>query len=149
MIQFVLQNSTNHHIDDTIIKKGLAAAEHKLGTIGERHVAIEIVTPEESQELNQELRGENKPTDIISVSTQETKVGEQVIEESAQGELTFEINEAKPLEHAWPMIGQLILCYDVIAQNAQRAGQPVERELEWVIEHGVLHLMGFHHEHDD
>ncbi|HEY1074372.1 MAG TPA: rRNA maturation RNase YbeY [Patescibacteria group bacterium] len=149
MINFVLQNSTNHHIDDTTIQKGLAAAATKLGEIGERHVAIEIVTSEESQALNAELRGQDKPTDIISISTQETKVGEQVIEESAEGALSFEINESKPLENAWPVIGQLVLCYDVIAQNAQRAGQPVERELEWVIEHGILHLMGFHHEHDD
>lgn len=149
MIHYELLNSTTQEIPLRAIEAGLRAAEAKLGDIGERHISIEIVTEEESQALNSEFRNQNKPTDIISMSTQETKVGEQVITESTEGALDFTLTEQKSLEHSWPVIGQIILCLPVIQANSERAGQPLERELEWVVEHGVLHLMGFHHEHDD
>ena len=146
MIRYELLNVTDHAIEKKIIDRAIKNAEEKLGNIGERHIVIEVVTPKESAKLNHELRDKKEPTDIISVSSIETRIGEQVITESPNGSLHFTLDKEQYIGHDWPILGQLILCYEIIESNATQARQPVERELEWVIEHGILHLLGFHHD---
>lgn len=147
MIRYELTNTTDATIPESAIKSGLANASATLQLTDERFVSIEVVTPEQSREANKQLRGIDEPTDIISLSTNESAVGHQVIQEE-NGALSFVVEKHTQSQQTWPAIGQLIVCWDVIQRNAESAGQPPERELEWVIEHGVYHLMGYHHEHD-
>lgn len=148
MIRYELLNDTQHTIDKQAIESGLQAAEKKVESLGDRHIVIEIVTPKESRKLNKTLRRKDEPTDIISISSLETRIGEQIITEAKDGSLHFNLKQDKYLDHDWPVLGQLVVCYEVLKKNAERAGQPLERELEWVIEHGVLHILGFHHDSD-
>lgn len=148
MINYELITTTDEAIDESSIKTGLGAAEKKIPELADRTVSIEIVSPEESAKLNNELRGQNEPTDCISISTHETHVGQQDIKVGESGELNFDLKQDAPLQHTLPHVGQLVLCLAVINANATAAGQPLSRELEWVVEHGMLHLVGFHHEHD-
>lgn len=147
MIRFDVSNSTDEKIDPKYIQTGISQAEIKLDTIGDRFVSIEFVSKPEMAALNQKLRGQNQATDIISISSQETKAGEQDIKIGSKAELSFMLTQTKPV-NPLPAIGQLIICMDIINQNAALYGQSPERELEWVIEHGIYHLMGFHHTHD-
>ncbi len=149
MIHYEIINPHNQSPAPNIIEAGLKHAEQTLHFEANYFVSIELVTPTEIQELNQALRGVDKPTDCLSFSTQDRAVGEQIVHHHPNGALNFALrneraNEAKP----WPILGQLILCLDIITQNAQEARQPVERELEWVIEHGILHMVGYHHDSD-
>ncbi len=148
MIDYELTSAIQGNIDHQAIKTGLAHAATKLNIHDKRLIQIELVTPEESRQLNKTLRGKNEPTDCISISTQESHVGEQIVHEH-EGEVALELKQRKELTHTWPVIGQLVICLDIVKENAAQACQPVERELEWVVEHGVLHVMGFHHDHDD
>lgn len=147
MIAYEFVNACQASIDEKHIKTGLERATEKLDDIGDRFVSIECVSSREIQHFNHKLRNKEVPTDIISISSHETKAGKQDIRVGPQGELSFELHQSKPV-NPLPAIGQLIICYDVIKENAARTGQPPERELEWVIEHGVYHLMGFHHDSD-
>ncbi len=148
MISYELINTTNHHIDAKTIENGLQLAESKVGPLENRFITIEIVPPEMSHQLNQQWRDKNEPTDCISLSTTDSDVGEQLITESSTGALEFTLKLKGNIEHTWPALGQLIICYDIVKANADRAGQPVERELEWVVAHGVWHILGFHHDQD-
>lgn len=149
MIHYELINTTSQSIDEQAIKRALDAAARKLKLSGDRHVIIELVTPEESEQLNHELRGKNEPTDILSIGSQELHEGEQIISEEESGVLHFDLVSSQNPSDTWPVLGQLIICFDIVAQNAKRAGQDIDHELEWVVEHGVLHLAGFHHKHDE
>jgi probable rRNA maturation factor len=148
MIRFELLNNTQHTIDKQAIEEGLKAAEKKVDKLGDRHIVIEIISPEESQKLNKELRHKDEPTDILSISSLDTRVGEQVISEEKDGSLRFKLKQETFIDHDWPVLGQLVICYDILLTNAKQAGQSPERELKWVIEHGVLHILGFHHDSD-
>lgn len=147
MIRFEVSNSTGEIIAPKYIQAGISRSESKLSSTSDRFVSVEFVSSQEIQELNQKLRGKNEATDVISISSQETKSGEQDIKIDSKGELSFELNQTKPV-NPLPAIGQLVICYDVVRANALESGQSPERELEWVVEHGIYHLMGFHHTHD-
>lgn len=69
-------------------------------------------------ELNKTYRKKNKPTDILS----------------------FEPSEPNSL-------GELVICLPVIEAQAKEHHMKVWEELGYMLTHGVLHLLGYDHEH--
>jgi len=77
---------------------------------------ISLVTPAEMQELNNQYRSKNTPTDVLSFSTNE---GEN--------------------------LGDIIICLDIAKNQAEAYGHSLERELAFLTAHGFLHLLGYDH----
>jgi len=44
------------------------------------------------------------------------------------------------------MVGDVVLCPDVAKENAAKLGHPLDRELDVLIVHGTLHLLGYDHQ---
>lgn len=44
------------------------------------------------------------------------------------------------------VLGELVICLPVLRQQAKRVGHSPERELQVLLVHGLLHLLGFDHE---
>lgn len=146
MIHFKLTG--NHHKNHEVaVRRGLDSAFASLGDVGDKFVLIEFASRDEIKRLNQVWRDKDAPTDCLSLSSQETKAGTQLASVDAKGKLSFGLHKTGPL-NPFPAIGQLVVCLEIIEANAALAGQPPDRELEWVIEHGVYHLLGFHHDND-
>jgi len=76
--------------------------------------------------LNARFRGKNKPTDVLSFP-------------SAQA-----ISSGKP-----GFAGEIAISADIAAQNAARLGHSVASEVKVLTLHGILHLAGMDHEHDN
>jgi probable rRNA maturation factor len=47
------------------------------------------------------------------------------------------------------LLGDVVLCPQVAAQQARSAGHSAEQELQLLCTHGVLHLLGYDHHDDD
>ena len=88
-------------------------------------VTVRIVTPQESQQLNHQYRGKEKPTNVLS--------------------FPFE----SPPELALPLLGDLIVCADVVAKEAEEQGKPLQHHWAHMIIHGGLHLLGYDHIEDE
>ena len=46
------------------------------------------------------------------------------------------------------MVGDVVVCPEVARDNAAKAGSTVERELQTLVVHGTLHLLGYDHQND-
>ncbi|HEX2295131.1 MAG TPA: rRNA maturation RNase YbeY [Actinomycetota bacterium] len=46
------------------------------------------------------------------------------------------------------MVGDVVVCPEVAASNAAKAGTSLERELQTLVVHGTLHLLGYDHQND-
>ncbi|SRR6266571_2226984 len=85
-----------------------------------------VVTDDETiRELNREYAGDDTPTDVLAFSLRE---GEEFA--SPDGVLR---------------LGEVIISYPTARRQAADAGIPVEREIEHLLVHGVLHLLGYDH----
>ena len=73
--------------------------------------------------LNALYRGKAEPTDVISLSYFD--------------ELNF------PGEHN--LIGEIMISVDTARRQARRHGHSLEKELEFLFAHGLLHLFGYDH----
>ena len=86
-----------------------------------KEITIRIVSAEESQTLNSTYRGKDKPTNVLS--------------------FPFEC----PPEIEIPLLGDLVICHDVVVQEAQQQNKTLSAHYAHLTLHGVLHLMGYDH----
>jgi probable rRNA maturation factor len=90
--------------------------------VGACHMAVEFVDEPRMRDLNLEFRGQDEPTDVISFPID----GEAF----AVGDVPF--SDQHPLE-----LGDVVIC------------APQTTDIEEAVVHGILHLCGYDHEHDE
>lgn len=90
----------------------------------ESEVTIRIVDEAESHELNHTYRGKDKPTNVLS--------------------FPFEA----PPEVELPLLGDLIICRQVVEQEAAEQEKTQEEHWAHMVVHGCLHLLGYDHIED-
>jgi probable rRNA maturation factor len=91
-------------------------------------VTIRIVDREESSALNGSFRSVHKATNVLAFP-----VGDHSLPVPEQGE-----NE----------LGDLVICHDVVMQEAAQQGKTVRNHLAHLAVHGALHLVGYDHDSD-
>jgi probable rRNA maturation factor len=87
----------------------------------ELEVVIRLVDEAESAELNQEYRGKNGPTNILSFE--------------------FEVPDGLPLN----LLGDLVICAPLVEKEALEQSKLLENHWAHLVIHGVLHLRGYDH----
>ncbi|MCE0488825.1 rRNA maturation RNase YbeY [Pantoea sp. Mb-10] len=87
----------------------------------ESEVTIRLVDEAESHELNLTYRGKDKPTNVLS--------------------FPFEAPPGIEL----PLLGDLIICRQVVEQEAAEQGKALEAHWAHMVVHGTLHLLGYDH----
>jgi len=93
--------------------------------IEEPELTVRIVDEEESQQLNFEYRGKDKPTNVLS--------------------FPFEAPAHVPLS----LLGDLIVCKQIVAREAVEQGKTSQAHWAHMIVHGCLHLLGYDHIEDE
>jgi len=88
-------------------------------------VTISFVGDEEMKSLNSEHRGKDYATDVLS----------------------FEIDEV--MEDGVKLIGEVVVNVEQAQRQASEYDNSLEEEISELAGHGILHLLGVHHEHDE
>lgn len=88
-------------------------------------VTIRIVGVEESQALNHQYRGKDKPTNVLS--------------------FPFEA----PPGITMPLAGDLVICAPVVENEAREQHKAPVAHWAHMVVHGMLHLQGYDHIEDD
>ena len=105
-------------------------------------LAIELifVDEEEIRRLNKETRNIDKVTDVLSYPSLEGIKGQALSEE----DYLFEIDEEGNL-----LIGSIAICCQRAKEQAEEYGHSYERELHYLIVHGIMHCLGYDHIEDE
>jgi probable rRNA maturation factor len=106
------------------IEHWIATALHS-DELNQAEVSVYIVDEPESQELNSQYRGKNKPTNVLSFPAD------------------------IPDEVGVPLLGDLVVCAPVVEREAQEQGKSLEAHWAHMLVHGTLHLLGYDHINDD
>ena len=84
--------------------------------------------------MNRDWRGKNKPTDVLSFPQQSLK------------ELrALSLASKKGSKDPWGL-GDIVISLDRSKAQAKERGHSHREELEILLAHGLLHLLGFDHE---
>jgi probable rRNA maturation factor len=108
-------------------------------------VALTFVDDEEIRRLNQEYRGIDRATDVLSFPLFEKGVEEPVINYEELEELDAENGTTEQFAEE-ELLGDIVISVErAIAQSAEY-GHSVTREIGFLFVHGFLHLIGYDHE---
>ncbi len=91
---------------------------------GQRSTAeltVRLVDSEESQALNRDYRGKDRPTNVLSFPAD------------------------LPAELELPLLGDLIVCRQVVEREAAEQHKALSDHWAHMIIHGTLHLLGYDH----
>ena len=101
------------------------AALAALASGQERNARITVVLTDDAQvaELNRQFRGRDSSTDVLAFGSDDEMA-------------SLEIEEPRYL-------GDIVISHERAAEQAVDLGHDLQRELETLVVHGVLHLLGF------
>jgi probable rRNA maturation factor len=91
-------------------------------------LAVDVAT---MSALHQQWMDEDGPTDVLSFPMDELRPG-------------TDDEDPEP-----GLLGDVVLCPAVAAQQAAAAGHPIAQELDLLTTHGILHLLGYDHAEPD
>lgn len=94
-------------------------------TATEQHLSILLTDNETIQKLNQQFRGKDKPTNVLS----------------------FPPHDSLILEHH--TLGDLAFSFDLVQHEAEKDHKSFLNHMTHLTIHGILHLLGYDHTHDD
>lgn len=97
-------------------------------------ISLVFVDDQGIQELNRTYRGKDMPTDVLSFALLETGEGELPIIDDDEEEL---------------LLGDIIISLETAWAQAQDYGHSIEREIAYLMVHGLLHLLGYDHMTDE
>ena len=89
--------------------------------VGGSELVVRLVSPIEIQALNKEYRSKNQVTNVLSFSS----------------DIPLEIGES--------ILGDVVICVDVIREEAILGGKAFSDHLSHITIHGILHLLGYDH----
>ena len=91
-------------------------------------LSLAIVDTEEMVRLNEQYRGKSGPTDVLS----------------------FGCDDPCPTDSDQPItLGDVVIAPEVAEEQARELGHTIEEELNLLLVHGVLHLLGYSHDSDE
>ena len=124
-----LTDLTNSNADSNRIKSLADFSLRSLGIHPESELSISLVDVEEMSSLHMRWLDESGPTDVLS----------------------FPMDELKPNSSSdGPgILGDIVLCPEYAKKQAVEIGHSLQDELEVLVVHGVLHLLGFDHREND
>jgi probable rRNA maturation factor len=100
--------------------------------LGAAEVTICLVSDAEIARMNEAFRKKKGPTDVLSFPAVERRKTARLSARSR-----------------WPgFLGDIAISPETARRNAKKFGRSVPSELQVLIVHGVLHLLGYDHETD-
>ncbi len=105
--------------------RALQALEKTVKKSQQGVINLIVIESEEMAQMNKQFRGKEGPTDILTFS--------------------YYSPELTPSDIA----GEIYLCLEKIKLYAEEAGKTYKEQLEYIIIHGLTHLMGYDHETDE
>ena len=96
------------------------------------HFTVHSLNENESKKLNQKTFNINKPTDVLSFPLYNDIEAINQLDQSMHEDM-----------------GDMFICRHVIKKNAEIYDKDFVEELQYIVIHGLLHLIGYSHEKND
>ena len=120
MIEVLFDGAAEDASQGTLVRRAMAAAFAREGRAGD--ASILLTTGDVIRQLNRDFRHIDRVTDVLTFPAWE---GGDSVEDG--------------------YLGDVAICVERAAEQAEEYGHSLERELAFLSVHGALHLMGYDH----
>lgn len=136
MQKIVISSHSRYPVDRKELRKSVQKALLKYGLKSDYKVHIVVVGDRQMVYLNQRYMKRTGTADVLSFP---------LIDFNG----TREENMAfwpKEQEEKLLDLGEIVICYPQAKRQAIRENKTMDRQVCWLAEHGIEHLMGHHHD---
>ncbi len=113
---------------ETVLQQVADAAAEMLEIPENREISVVLTDNAEIRELNAMYRSIDAPTDVLSFA----------LNEEGEDEPFFELEDET-------LLGDIVISVERAKQQAEDYGHSFEREMGFLLCHGILHLLGYDH----
>jgi probable rRNA maturation factor len=99
--------------------------------IADKEITVRIVDDEEIQQLNQQYRGNDKPTNVLSFPFEMPELN---LPDGLQ------INDTIS-----NFLGDIVICAQVVTRESKQQNKRLSHHWAHMLVHGTLHLLGYDH----
>ena len=124
MIKVEINKKAKCDLSDSIFRDIIKATLKKLNILDAR-ISLAIVGDKEMQNLNLKYRKIDEPTDVLSFCN-------------------AEIVDGQELEKNY--LGEIIIDFNYIIKQAKEMKHDIKKETKIIVNHGLMHLLGYTHE---
>ncbi|GAB3656699.1 rRNA maturation RNase YbeY [Nocardioides korecus] len=122
-----IQNESGVEVDERRTQRLARFVMDRMRVHAQAELSVSIVDTATIAELNAKWMDKEGPTDVLAFPMDELRPG-LVNEEPEEG-----------------VLGDLVLCPEVAAEQGAAAGHGTTAELDLLTTHGILHLLGYDH----
>ena len=115
-----------------LMRRAVEATLDYEGFENDMEVSLTFTDNEGIRVLNEQYRGIDRETDVLSFPM-----------------MNFEGGEEPPVDEPEVMLGDLVISLEKAAAQAEEFGHSFEREAAFLCVHSMLHLLGYDHEGED
>jgi probable rRNA maturation factor len=133
-VRLEIGNAVRAPIDRRLLRRVVREVIHNEGLVGPLKLAVHLLDDKRIGEANRK-RGVEGPTDVLSFP---------LSSQLQPGDQTFVAPPGEPRH-----LGDVLISYERAQEQAARYGHSVEREVCYLLAHGVLHLLGYDHVEED
>jgi probable rRNA maturation factor len=134
----ILNQQSQARVDLAAARAWMVRLRRSLG-LGGRGLNVCLVDDDRIAELNRDFRGRHHATDVLSFPWQDCELSVPS-EHRAQGVGAADFDR---------FLGDVVISVETARRNAAAEGHALGREINWLILHGLLHLLGMDHEKDN
>lgn len=128
MIKVEVTKQSNYPVKAAEIKKKLKSFLIKKGIVSDCLVSVAIVGERQMLKMAQKYLHEEKIHNVLSFP-----------ETGEKGKFRY-----PPAGQIY--LGEIVLCYPQLLAEAKAEGKLINQKAYELVEHGALHLLGFHHD---
>lgn len=136
MINIIVSSDPRYRINKTAVKAAVLTALQRYHISGKIELGVNIIGDRKMHELNKRYRGIDQTTDILSFALEDPNPA-SLAHIPRIGFVASPDN--------WLRLGDIVLSYPQVLEDASIDGISIDEEIRNLVEHGVNHLLGAHH----
>ena len=136
MVNIIVSSDPRYDVNKADMRATVLSRLQKHNVSGKVEVGINIVGDRKMHELNRKYKGIDSTTDILSFALEDP----DPINLQHLPKVGFIASPDK-----WLRLGDIVISYPQAVEDASLDGVSVDEEIRLLIEHGVDHLLGIHH----
>lgn len=137
MVNIIISSDPRYNIDRSAIRAVVAASLQQHRVNGRVELGVSIIGDRKMHQLNKKYRDIDASTDILSFALEDSDPN--FLQHIPR--MGFVSAPDKVLR-----LGDIVLSYPQVVEDASLDGISVEEEIRSLLEHGINHLLGIHHD---
>lgn len=137
MVNIIVTSDSRYPVDKGAIQSTVIEILQRYKVTGRVEIGVSIVGDRKMHEINKKYRGIDSTTNILTFA----------LEDSLPQQLAHlpRVGFVAAPDHVL-RLGDILISYSQAVEDAGAEGVSVDEEIRFLVEHGVKHLLGLHHD---